>query len=77
MKKTLSAILPFCLSAILVAAPTVKGPEHGTLVIVGGGKLVPEILTKFFDLAGGKDAPVVVVPTAAGQESYQIGRAHV
>ncbi|HZR23421.1 MAG TPA: cyanophycinase [Vicinamibacterales bacterium] len=70
MKKSIAAILPFCLSAILVASPVVKGPEHGALVIVGGGKLVPEILEKFFGLAGGKDAPVVVVPTAAGQDSY-------
>jgi len=37
---------------------------------VGGGRLVPDILTRFFDLAGGKDAPVVVIPTAGGQESY-------
>jgi cyanophycinase len=68
--KRIAAILPFCLSALLVAAPAVKGPEHGTLVIVGGGRLVPDILTRFFDLAGGKDAPVVVIPTAGGQESY-------
>ncbi|HKB10269.1 MAG TPA: cyanophycinase [Vicinamibacterales bacterium] len=54
----------------LHAEPVVKGPEHGALVIVGGGRVGPEILTRFFDLAGGRDAPLVVVPTAAGAESY-------
>jgi len=54
----------------LYAQPAVKGPEHGALVIVGGGRVGPEILTRFFDLAGGRDAPLVVVPTAAGAESY-------
>jgi cyanophycinase len=57
-------------AALVTAAPAVKGPERGTLVIVGGGKLVPEILTRFFDLAGGKDAPVVVIPTAGGRATY-------
>jgi cyanophycinase len=59
--------------AIALAAqtrPVVKGPEHGTLVIVGGGKVVPAIAERFFELAGGKDAPVVVIPTAGGAETY-------
>jgi cyanophycinase len=59
--------------AIALAAqtrPVVKGPEHGTLVIVGGGKVVPAITERFFELAGGKDAPVVVIPTAGGAETY-------
>jgi cyanophycinase len=59
--------------AIALAAqtrPAVKGPEHGTLVIVGGGKVVPAIAERFFELAGGKDAPVVVIPTAGGAETY-------
>ena len=52
------------------AEPVVKGPEHGALVIVGGGRVGPEILTRFFDLAGGRDQPLVVVPTAGGAETY-------
>jgi cyanophycinase len=51
-------------------APVVKGPEHGALVIVGGGKVGNEILTRMFDLAGGKDAPLVVIPTASGADDY-------
>jgi cyanophycinase len=40
------------------------GPEKGTLIIAGGGKLGPEIVGRFIDLAGGKDAPLVFIPTA-------------
>jgi cyanophycinase len=73
------AVLVLALWAIPVVAfpgfpdspdPVVKGPEKGALVIVGGGRVGPEILTRFFDLAGGRDAPLVVIPTAAGAESY-------
>ncbi|MDB5313071.1 MAG: cyanophycinase [Gemmataceae bacterium] len=38
--------------------------EKGSLVIVGGGGAGPEIWKKFIDLAGGPDAPIVVIPTA-------------
>ncbi len=40
------------------------GPSRGTLVIVGGGELGPEIVDRFIALAGGKDAPMVFIPTA-------------
>jgi cyanophycinase len=46
------------------------GPENGSLVIVGGGRLDSEILERFLDLAGGADAPIVVIPTAGGGEHY-------
>src|SRR5437762_4149087 len=67
-------IVAFALAAAVGAttagSPIVKGPEHGALVIVGGGRVGPEILTRFFDLAGGRDAPLVVIPTATGANSY-------
>ena len=44
-------------------APVVN---KGSLVIVGGGGATAEIMDRFFELAGGKDALIVVVPTAAG-----------
>jgi cyanophycinase len=69
-KATVVALALAIASIAVETRPVVKGPEHGTLVIVGGGKLVPEILTRFFDLAGGKDAPVVVIPTAGGAATY-------
>jgi cyanophycinase len=58
------------LPALLSAQPVVKGPEHGALVIVGGGKVGPAILTRMFDLAGGRHAPIVVIPTAGGADDY-------
>jgi cyanophycinase len=49
---------------------TEYGPPKGTLLIVGGGSLkdsgIPE---KFIELAGGKDAKIVVVPTAGGNKN--------
>ncbi len=42
------------------------GPEQGALVVAGGGRLGEDIIKKFIELAGGPDAPIVVVPTAAG-----------
>ena len=47
------------------------GPSHGNLMIVGGGILGPELVDKFFELAGGKDAPIVVIPTAGGEAEYK------
>ncbi|KAK7756898.1 hypothetical protein SLS62_000914 [Diatrype stigma] len=48
------------------------GPETGSLVIVGGGSLSDSIYQRVIDLAGGNDAPLVVIPTAGGEpsESY-------
>jgi cyanophycinase len=45
------------------------GPEHGSLLIVGGGQLPPAIVDRFIELAGGKDAPMVFIPTAEGVET--------
>jgi len=46
------------------------GPETGSLVIVGGGMRDLSILQEFAQLAGGLDAPIVVIPTAGGAENY-------
>ncbi|MGI8741071.1 MAG: cyanophycinase [Bryobacteraceae bacterium] len=40
------------------------GPSKGSLVIVGGGKVGPEIVARFVSLAGGSDANFVVIPSA-------------
>ena len=63
------------LLALLMALPVTTtgqeiGPENGSLVIVGGGRLDSEILERFLALAGGADAPIVVIPTAGGGEHY-------
>ena len=63
------------LLALLMVLPVATagqeiGPENGSLVIVGGGRLDSGILERFLDLAGGADAPIVVIPTAGGGEHY-------
>jgi cyanophycinase len=46
------------------------GPPNGSLVIVGGAMRDPQIMDRFLRLAGGPDAPIVVIPTAGGRETY-------
>jgi len=46
------------------------GPANGSLVIVGGAMRDPAIIEHFLELAGGKDAPIVIIPTAGGREEY-------
>jgi cyanophycinase len=61
-------------AAPTVPPPTVVGPMQGALVIVGGGQLGPEIVKQFVTLAGGKDADVVVIPTAAENDPVDAKR---
>ncbi|MGD8535794.1 MAG: cyanophycinase [Candidatus Aminicenantes bacterium] len=46
------------------------GPSNGYLVIVGGAMRDPAIFARFIDLAGGPDAPIVIIPTAGTGENY-------
>ena len=46
------------------------GPANGSLVVVGGGLRDLSILEEFVELAGGLDAPIVVIPTAGGRDEY-------
>lgn len=46
------------------------GPANGSLVIVGGAMQSESIINRFIELAGGKDAFIVVIPTASGRENY-------
>ena len=41
------------------------GPIAGALVIAGGGSLPDAVRDRFVELAGGKDARLVVIPTAS------------
>lgn len=45
-----------------------RGPEKGSLIIIGGAANANILFEKFAKLAGGKDAQIVVIPTAAGDE---------
>ncbi|MCY4645793.1 MAG: cyanophycinase [Gammaproteobacteria bacterium] len=46
------------------------GPANGSLVVVGGAMQDLGIVRRFIDLAGGPDAPIVVIPTAGGAAEY-------
>lgn len=46
------------------------GPKNGHLMIVGGGLRDQAIFERFIDLAGGPDAPIIVIPTAGGGQEY-------
>ena len=69
MKRSLLAIL-FMVAAVAFTAAQQVGPKNGSLVIVGGAMQDPAIIKRFIDLAGGPDAPLVVVPTAGEAASY-------
>lgn len=45
--------------------PPAVGPSNGSLVIGGGGTLDTVIWKRFLELAGGPEAPIVIVPTAS------------
>ncbi|MCG8607658.1 cyanophycinase [bacterium] len=67
MKKYL-LITPLLLVAELSAQEI--GPANGSLVVAGGSIRDATIFERFLDLAGGRDVPIVVIPTAGGRESY-------
>ncbi len=68
---SLSACTPRATQASGVSAPRV-GPAAGAVVVVGGGSVGPEILTRFIELAGGPDALIIDVPTAGGDSTYPV-----
>ena len=42
-----------------------KGPENGYLLAIGGGRIPDSIINKFIELAGGLEAPLVIIPSAS------------
>jgi len=67
MRPTRFAVL--ALLAFVLAAPglAADGAPKGHLVLIGGGDKPPEVMRKFVELAGGKDAPIVAIPTASSE----------
>ncbi len=66
---------PFVLATLALAAATSAtaaevGPTSGSLVVAGGGVTDVSIYERFVSLAGGPEAPIVVIPTAGTGESY-------
>lgn len=70
--KYILMLLMAVVSAISVGA---KGVNKGHLFIIGGGERPDSLMTQYLDLGGGKDAKVLVVPFASGDQhdtgSYQ------
>lgn len=63
-------VLALLVHSLLAGGIPQVGPAKGNLVVVGGGTLGPEIVNKFLELAGGKDAPIVFIPTAGEDITY-------
>jgi len=68
MKRTLSIVA--CLTLAGAAASQEIGPAQGSVFVVGGGMRDQKIVQRFLELAGGADAPIVVIPTAGEEETY-------
>jgi cyanophycinase len=49
---------------------TKVGPERGTVIVVGGGAMSPELYARFIQAAGGPDALIIDVPNAGGGTAY-------
>jgi hypothetical protein len=76
MKKLLLITITIFLFATNVNAQSTKNPYFnykGKLIIIGGGS-IPDSLFEFFAAhCGGKDQPVVYIPTATSDESLPPG----
>ena len=69
MYRFVRAALQSALVLTLLPSPSAAqsvGPASGSLVVVGGALSDPAIVQRFIQLAGGPDAPIVVIPTAGG-----------
>lgn len=63
--RTTAAAVLLLITTFVSAGEKTTGPENGTLVIVGGGDRGSAMFRHFVKLAGGKDAKLVVIPTAS------------
>jgi cyanophycinase len=64
-------------AAFIAYAGNVVGPPKGSVLAAGGGKLGPEILSRFIDLAGGPDASIVFIPTALDPQPPNLAEANI
>ena len=64
-----SASLAFSAAAAARAGapPPATAAATGHLVLIGGGDKPDDAMRKFVELAGGKDAPIVAIPTASSE----------
>lgn len=73
-KNLFRAVTPIVLSQALVTTTSSPSADialpNGALVIVGGAMQDSSIMERFIELAGGPDAPIVIIPTAGGADYY-------
>ena len=71
-------VLTSCKNHVSIFISDIKyetsGPDSGSLVIVGGNMKDSAIINRFIALAGGADAPMIVIPTASGEKEIDITR---
>ena len=67
---SLSAVLVSSVLAIPIASAQQVGPANGSLIVAGGALSDPAVFARFVELAGGPSAPIVIIPTAGGADSY-------
>ncbi|MEX1310218.1 MAG: cyanophycinase, partial [Candidatus Sulfomarinibacteraceae bacterium] len=65
-KSIVCSILAICVAVLATPPSSADGPR-GHLVLNGGGSKPREVMELFVDLAGGRDAAIVVFPTASGE----------
>src|SRR3954454_6245425 len=69
--RRLAAVAALLSPHVLIAQSAPKvGPPRGTVIVVGGGSMGPEIYSRFIAAAGGPDALIIDVPTAGGDSVY-------
>src|SRR5437660_641305 len=69
--RAVTILTALCSPVLLVNAQAPRvGPAKGSVLVVGGGSLGPEVLGRFVELAGGPNALIVDVPTAGGDSVY-------
>jgi cyanophycinase len=69
MRRFLLCVMMLSAAAAWVSAQEV-GPKRGTLVVVGGALEDSFILDRFLEIAGGPEAPLVIIPTAGEGDVY-------
>lgn len=67
---TVFTLLYLMLGVWVSARETDVGPSNGYLIVVGGAMRDPAILNRFIQLAGGPEAPIVIIPTAGSAKHY-------
>ncbi len=67
MRLTRFVLLVALACSLASSAAAADASPKGHLVLIGGGDKPPEAMRKFIELAGGKDAPIIAIPTASSE----------